>query len=127
MPHFVLGEWNLRALIEGNVLDRRRRNQKRARRPVIAEVFGGKDGGDAITRFRRRHVDGINAGMRDIAAQKRRMEHPRKLDVVDKQRAAAEQPCILVAGDRSAETSRRHPDYLRHRSAASSTASTMCW
>src|ERR1700683_5416505 len=126
MAHFVLGERNLRALIEDNVLDRRRWDQQRPRRPGIAQVFGSIDGNDAVARSRFRYVDGIDAGMRDVAAQECRVEHSRKLDIVDKQRAAAQEPRILVAGDRSAETSRRHFDDPLARSAASSTASTMC-
>jgi hypothetical protein len=55
------------------------------------------------------------------------MQHAGKLDIVDEQRLAAEQPRVLVAADRSAEIACRHGARPRIRSAASSTASTMCW
>ena len=56
--------------------------------------------------------------MRDIAAQKRCVQHPGQLDVVDEQRLAGEKPRVLVALDRSAESARRHDDHPRIRLAA---------
>ena len=126
MAHFILGERHLRALVEGNVLDRRRRHEQRAGSPILAEVVGGVDGDDAVARPRGGYVDRTNPGMRDVAAQKSRVEHPGQLDVVDEQRLAVQQSRVFVASDGSAEISRRHAHYLRSRSAASSMASTMC-
>ena len=124
---FVLGERHLGALVEDNAGDRRRRDQERAGSPVFAEVGGGIDRDDAHARPRRRNVDRTDARVRDIAAQEGRVQHAGKFDIVDEQRLAAQQPCVLVASDRSAEISRGHGDHLRSRSAASCTASTMCW
>ena len=64
--------------------------------------------------------------MRDVAAQEGRVQHAGQFDVIDEQRLAAQQPGILVAGDRGAEIACRHGDQPRIRSAASITASTMC-
>ncbi len=126
VTHLVLGERHLRALIEDDALDRRRRHEKRAGRPILAEIVGGVDRDDALARARRGNVDRTQPGVGDVAAQEGRIQHPGKLDVVDEQRLPAQQPRVLVATDRSAEISRRHAHYLRSRSAASCMASTMC-
>ena len=126
VAHFILGERNLRALVEGDALDRRRRHEQRAGRPILAEVGGGVDGDDAVARSRGGYVDRTNPGVGDVAAEKSRVQHPGQLDVVDEQRLAAQQPRVFVASDGSAEISRRHAHYLRSRSAASCMASTMC-
>ena len=126
MADFVLGERHLRALIEDRVLDRRRRHEQRAGRPIIAEIGRGIDGDDTVAGARRRHIDRADAGVRDVAAQKSRIDHAGKLDVVDEQRLAAKQPRVLIAADRSAETTRGHDEDPRSRSAASCIASTMC-
>ena len=85
----VLGERHLGALIEGDVGDRRRRHEQRPGGPIIAEVLGGIDRDDALARARRRDVDRTDAGVRDIAAQERRVQHAGKFDVVDEQCLAA--------------------------------------
>ncbi len=46
----VLGERHLRALVEDDARDRRRRHQQRPGLPVVAEVVGGIDGDDAVPR-----------------------------------------------------------------------------
>src|SRR3981189_3910085 len=46
--------------------------------------------------------------MRDLAAQKRRMQQARQLDVIDEESLAGEQAAVLVACDRSAEIAGRH-------------------
>ena len=126
MADFVLGERHLRALVEDRALDRRRRNEKRTGRPIGAEVSGGIDGDDTVAGAGGGNIDRTDAGVRDVAAQERGVQHPGQFDVVDEQRLAAEQARILVAPDRRAEFPRAHGCGLRSRSAASSIASTMC-
>ena len=108
MPYLVLGERNLRTLIERDAVDRRRRYQERPGLPIVAEIVRGIDGDHAFALARRRHVDAPDAGMRDLAAQECRVQHAGQLDVVDEQRLAGEQAAVLVALDRGAEIAGRH-------------------
>ena len=126
VTHLVLGQRHLRALVEDGALDRRRRDEKRTRSPILAEIVGGVDRNDTLARARRRNVDRTQTGVGDVAAEEGRIQHPGKLDIVDEQRLPAQQPRVFVATDRSAEISRRHARYLRIRSAASCMASTIC-
>ena len=89
MADLAFGERHLGSLIEGDTLDRRRRDQQRPRRPILTEIFGGIDRNDAGTRPRRGDIDRSNACVRDVAAQEGGVQHSRKLDVVDEQRLAA--------------------------------------
>ena len=126
MADLVLGERHLGALIEDRVLDRRRRHQQRTGRPIGAEIGGGIDRDNAVAGARRGDIDRADAGMREIAAQKCRVHHAGQFDVVDEQRLAAQQPRVLVATDRRAETARAHGCGFRSRSAASCMAWTIC-
>ena len=84
----AFGKRHLGALIEGDAFDRRRRDQQRTGRPVIAEILRGKDRDDAGACPCRGDVDRSDARMRDVAAQERRVQHSGKFDVVDEQRLA---------------------------------------
>ena len=46
--------------------------------------------------------------MRDIAAQERRVQHAGQFDIVDEQRLAGQESCVLIAFDRRAKAARRH-------------------
>ena len=122
----AFGERHLGALIEGDVLDRRRRDQQRTGRPVITEILGGIDRDDAGARPRRGNIDRSNARVRDVAAQEGCVQHSGKFDVVDEQRLTGQQPGVLVAGNRRAEIARGHNVHFCCRSAASCTAWTIC-
>ena len=108
VPHLVLGKRHLGALIEDGAGDRRRRHQQRTGRPIGAEIRGGVDRDHAGAFTRGGNVDRADAGVRDIAAQERRVQHARKLDIVDEQRLAAQESGVLVAFDRCAEAACRH-------------------
>ena len=125
MADLVLGERNLGSLVEDDARDRRRRHEQRAGLPVIAEVVGHVDGDYAGAPQRRRNVDLQNSRMRNLAAQERRMQHSRQLDVVDEQRLTGEKPAVLVAFDRLAEGTGGHAVSSASFAAADITASTM--
>ena len=109
MPHLVLGQRHLGALIEHDVLDRGRRDQKRSGAPIIAEVGRGVDRRHAFAPARRRGVDPQDARVGVRAAHERGVQHPRQLDVVDEQRLAGEQTAVLVPRYPLADIPRHHP------------------
>jgi hypothetical protein len=108
MANLVLGERNLRPLVENDTGNRGRGHQQRAGLPVITEVVGGVGGDHARSLQGLRNIDLQDSRMRDLAAQQRRMQHPRQFDVIDEQRLAGEKPAILVALDRFSERAGRH-------------------
>jgi hypothetical protein len=127
MADLVLREWHLRAFVENDAFDRGRRHQDRAGLPVGAEVACDVGGDHARPLQGLRNVDLQDFRMRYLAAQQSGMQHPRQLDVVDKQRLAGEKPAVFVALDRFAECASGHSGQPRIRIAAASTASTMFW
>ena len=131
IAHLVLGETGVRAQIEHDAVDGRRRHQQRSRLPEVAEIERGIGGNDAVVSQRRRHIDRNQLAVRDRTAQQGGVEHARNFDVVDEQRLAGEELPVLVAADWSAEIAgfqgAHFAAHVRIRSAASSTASTMCW
>ena len=86
--------------MEGQAFDRRRRDEQRPGLPVRAEVIGRIDRDHAVPLPRLREVDPVEPGVCVIAAQKRRVEHPRQMHVVHELRAAGEEPGVFVARNR---------------------------
>ena len=127
ITNLVARQGTLRALMEGDAVDRRRRHHQGAGLPEIAEVAGGVDGDDAAPGARGRSIDVANVRVRHLAAQQRGVQQAGQFDVVDEERLPGQQPAILVALDRGAEISGRHAGALPIFVAARSTASTMCW
>ena len=108
VPHFVPGERHLGALVERDAGDRRRWHQQGSGLPIIAEVGRRIDRDHAGAAERGGRIDPPDACMRHRAAQERRVQEVGKIDIVDEQRPAAQQPRILVAPDRGAEIAGRH-------------------
>ena len=127
IAHLVLGETGMRAQIEDDALDRRRRHQQGPGLPEIAEVVRGIGGDNALARQSRGDINRDQLSVRDRAAQQRGIEHAGNFEVVDKQRLAGEELPVLVAADGGAKIAGFTAAHVRIRSAASSTASTMCW
>ena len=76
---------------------------------ACARAAIGNIGGDHATPPQRfRNIDLQNFCMRNLAAQKRRVQHSRQFDVIDEQRPAGEQTTILVAFDRLSEGAGGH-------------------
>ena len=108
MAHFVPGQRNLGAPVEDEIRNGWRRQQQRTRLPIVAQIGGGIDGHHAGHRPRHRRVDGLDARVGQVAAQKGHMQHPRQMDIVGKERASGQQPGILVAFDGLAEVTCCH-------------------
>ena len=89
---------------------------------VIRHVNGDHPGALAGCR----NVDGFDAGMGDLAAEKGGVQHPRQFDVVDEQRLPGEKPSVLIAFDGGSEIARRHHEPDRIMRAALIAASTIC-
>ena len=95
MADLVLGERHLGALVEDDAGDRRRRHQQRARAASSRRDRRRYRPRRRPARCRAAETSMLtDAGMRDLAAQERRMQHARQLDVVDEQRLAG-----AAAGD----------------------------
>ena len=65
------------------------------RRGVLGDVLAGDDADDAGQRLGLRGVDGDDLRVRVRAADDRRVEHPRELDVVEVPPLAAEEAWVL--------------------------------
>ena len=103
----VLGERHLGALVEHDIVDRRRRDEQWPRTPVVAEINGGVDGDHAGAPARLGGVNLDQPRMSVRAANEGGVQHLRQLDVVDEQRLAGEQTAVFVAGDSRADIRRR--------------------
>ena len=103
VPHLAPGEWHLRARVEDQPFDGRRRHQQRTGFPVISQVVGRVDCHDAGHRARGCHVDPSKAGMGVVAAHERDMQHPRQVHVIGEGGLPGQQPRVLVTFDRLAE------------------------
>ena len=97
MAGLVLGQRHLGSLVEDDAFDRRRRHQDRAGLPVVAEVAGNIGCDDAGTLQCLENIDLQDSRMRDLAAQKRGVKHPRQFEVIDEQGLAGEKPMVFVA------------------------------
>ena len=84
------------------------RNQKRRGLVELAEVGRGEDQVHAGQRARRATRRSRMRAVRVWAAEARRVEHPRRVHVVDEAAEPPEEPRILVARDARADHARRH-------------------
>ena len=99
VAHLVLGERPVRAGMEHQPGDRRRRHEQRRRRSIVAEVGERVDSGHAAPLPCGRGVDLDQARVRVFAAHERHVQHARELHVVDEARAPGQQARVLVAGN----------------------------
>ena len=87
-------EWNDDVLGRG-----RRRDQRRARLPVVAHVLGREDGYHARPLPGGGHIDAQQAGMSVVAAHEGGVQHAGDFHVVHEQRLPGQQPWIFVSQD----------------------------
>ena len=108
VAYLLLCQGHLRSLMEFELFHRRRRHEQRPRLPELAQVAGGVGGNDAGALLYAAEVHFTDAGVGEVAAQKGDMQHVGHLHIVGEERAAGQQPGILIAFDRLTEKSCRH-------------------
>ena len=92
-----------------------------------AQILVGDHRVDAGESERRTGIDAGEARLGVRAAQHRRMQHVRQMNVIDKARAAGKQSRILAPLDRLPDQPCGHGSSPRSTAAALSTAATICW
>jgi hypothetical protein len=108
MTHLVFGERDLRTRMEDEPLNGWRLNEQRPWLPVVTQIGCGVDGHDTGFPDGGRHIDTAEARVRVVAANECHVQHPRELDIVNKQRAAREQPRVFVSWYPLTEIAWRH-------------------